>query len=107
MSETKDRRKARKKQQRINTQLKKRLYKNVFMAPCCYCKNVFFITELTIEHVIPRCQGGTNDDNNIALACAPCNQEKGREAWFLKKDRLRIKNENYQQHTTQHQREDR
>jgi len=84
-------RRRRKKQLRINTQLKKRLYKGVFMAPCCYCRDVFFFTELTIEHIIPLSHGGTNDEKNIALACAPCNQERGREAWFVKKQQTKQK----------------
>jgi len=50
--------------------------------------------ELTIEHIIPRSLGGTNDDANIALACPPCNQKKGREAWFLKKKLGKEKYEN-------------
>lgn len=85
MPSSKERRKARKKQQQINSQLKKRLFKDVFIAPCRYCKKIFIINELTIEHIIPRVFGGTNEDSNIDLACAPCNQQKGKEAWFLKK----------------------
>jgi len=44
--------------------------------------------ELTIEHIKPLCLGGTNDQSNITLACAPCNQTKGREVW------IKIKKEN-------------
>lgn len=80
------RRTKKKQQQRINSSLKKRLYKNVFMAPCCYCNRVFLIDKLTIEHIVPLSRGGTNEDSNIALACAPCNQEKGRIAWFQNKE---------------------
>lgn len=78
-------RRKRKKQLRINSQLKRRLYKGLFLSSCYYCKQVFFIQELTIEHIVPHSFGGTNDDANITLACAPCNQKKGRESWFLKK----------------------
>lgn len=31
-----------------------------------------------IEHQIPRCNGGTNAPENLVLACAPCNSQKGR-----------------------------
>jgi 5-methylcytosine-specific restriction endonuclease McrA len=31
----------------------------------------------TIEHIVPRSQGGTDDVENLALACARCNHEKG------------------------------
>lgn len=85
MSEAKLRRKARKRQLKINSQFKKRVYKDVFIHPCFYCKHVFLMTDLTIEHLVPRSYGGTNDDSNIALACAPCNQRKGKEAWLVKK----------------------
>jgi len=79
------RRRDRKRQLKINSSLKKRLYKDMVFAPCCYCKAILFIEHLTIEHLVPRCLGGTNEDINISLACAPCNREKGREAWFIKK----------------------
>lgn len=75
----------RKKQLRLNNQIKKRLFGHLVFAPCYYCTKVFFISQLTIEHLLPLTLGGTSADSNIALACAPCNQEKGREAWFLKK----------------------
>lgn len=33
---------------------------------------------VTVEHIIPRHHGGTDDPENIALACVKCNGEKGR-----------------------------
>ncbi len=92
----KDRRKWRKKQLRINASIKNRLFGHLFMAPCCYCKFVFLVKNLTIEHLVPHTLGGGNDDDNIALACAPCNKQKGQEAWSLKKIiRKRYINEQY------------
>lgn len=41
---------------------------------CAYCKRT---GALTIDHVIPRSQGGTNDISNLVLACADCNSSKG------------------------------
>lgn len=103
----------RRKQSKINFSLKKRLYKDVVFYPCCYCKNVFMIEKLTVEHVIPLSMGGTNEDSNISLACAPCNHEKGKQSWFIKRaqDReryepvkeyyrqLKVFNDSYKQHT--------
>jgi 5-methylcytosine-specific restriction endonuclease McrA len=86
---SKERRKQRKKQLRINNQLKRDLYKDISIFPCCYCKKVFLITDLTIEHIIPISFGGLNDPSNIALACGPCNHQRGREAWFAKKQLLK------------------
>lgn len=100
------RRKGRKKQANVNKQLKRRLFGHLSIAPCCYCQLVFFVDKLTVEHLKPLTLGGTNEDSNIALACAPCNQQRGREAWILKK---RIAKEKYQneQYSSQHRREDR
>lgn len=88
MSDKISRRKSRKIQLKINNKIKKTYFKNTMIAPCYYCKYVFMINDLTIEHLIPRSMGGTNDISNIALACAPCNRQKGREFWFLKKSLL-------------------
>ncbi|RJS26130.1 HNH endonuclease [Corallococcus sp. H22C18031201] len=35
------------------------------------------ISRATLEHIIPRTAGGTNAPENLALACARCNQGKG------------------------------
>lgn len=32
----------------------------------------------TLEHIIPKHHGGTDDADNLAVACARCNQLKGR-----------------------------
>lgn len=83
------RRLERKRQSRINAGLKRRLFEELAFAPCCYCTKAFLVEYLTIEHIMPRSLGGTNDSENIALACAPCNQERGREAWFIKKELMK------------------
>lgn len=42
---------------------------------CAYCgvKD----TRLEIEHIHPRCKGGSNSVTNLTLACHKCNQKKG------------------------------
>jgi 5-methylcytosine-specific restriction endonuclease McrA len=35
------------------------------------------ISDVTIEHIVPRHHGGTDDLENLAIACARCNGEKG------------------------------
>jgi len=35
------------------------------------------LTAATVEHLVPRAHGGTNAVENLAIACARCNQGKG------------------------------
>lgn len=100
----KERKHKRHKQKRLNIKLKKKLFGHLFMAPCCYCKEVFMVATLTVEHVTPLCLGGTNDPSNIALACEPCNNDRGRDAWF---QRRQINKKHYEQYHTQHRNENR
>lgn len=83
------RRLKRKQQLRVNNKFKKTLFANLAFHGCFYCKKAFLVENLTIEHIIPLSLGGTNDISNITLACAPCNQKRGRETWFLKKQLLK------------------
>lgn len=56
-----------------------------WVGKCFYCGTRLVIgldgsfqSHATVEHILPRHQGGTNDLPNLALACKSCNQEKGR-----------------------------
>ena len=40
---------------------------------CCYCRREFPPDELTIEHLLPKSEGGGNNYENLRLACYPCN----------------------------------
>lgn len=42
---------------------------------CQYCGRER--VKLTIDHVVPRCKGGTSSWDNIVTSCAPCNRRKG------------------------------
>lgn len=51
---------------------------------CIHCRRRLVVSEegellgtASIEHIVPRTHGGTNDLENLALACAACNGEKG------------------------------
>ena len=46
---------------------------------CEYCKASSRVTgmPLTMEHILPRSLGGTNDRENLAAACYRCNEFKG------------------------------
>jgi 5-methylcytosine-specific restriction endonuclease McrA len=46
---------------------------------CCeYCRSQarFSPDPFSIEHIIPRSKGGTDEDDNLALACQGCNNRK-------------------------------
>ncbi len=47
---------------------------------CQYCAKVLPGRELTLDHVVPRCQGGQTSWTNVVAACVPCNRRKGRGA---------------------------
>ena len=47
---------------------------------CQYCGRMAKDdVRLEIDHIKPRCEGGTNDDNNLITACYECNRSKGGE----------------------------
>ncbi|NNE43274.1 MAG: HNH endonuclease [Gemmatimonadetes bacterium] len=53
--------------------------KNLFVRDqnrCQYCRRRLETRELTIDHVVPRAQGGTSTWENCVLACVPCNRRK-------------------------------
>ncbi|MDA1008426.1 MAG: HNH endonuclease [Planctomycetota bacterium] len=44
---------------------------------CQYCGSHFSSRELTLDHVVPRVQGGGNTWENLVCACVRCNARKG------------------------------
>jgi 5-methylcytosine-specific restriction endonuclease McrA len=44
---------------------------------CQYCGKHFTTKELTLDHVVPRVQGGLNTWDNLVCACVKCNARKG------------------------------
>ena len=52
----------------------------VFLAAggqCAYCPTVTGLEDFHVDHVWPVAQGGSDDPENLACACGPCNQSKG------------------------------
>ena len=43
-------------------------------AACTYCGSTEF---LTVDHIIPKVKGGTNEYNNLQILCKRCNTIKG------------------------------
>jgi len=44
---------------------------------CQYCSRVFPTNDLSIDHVLPRAQGGGDSWENLVCACIKCNARKG------------------------------
>lgn len=44
---------------------------------CQYCGKVFSTSELSIDHVLPRAQGGGDSWENLVCSCVRCNARKG------------------------------
>lgn len=43
---------------------------------CWYCARYVRSRDATLDHVIPQSIGGTDDMQNLVMACAPCNNKK-------------------------------
>ncbi len=57
----------------------------VWVGKCIHCNAKLVLAadgrslgEATLEHIIPQTRGGTNAVENLAVACARCNREKGK-----------------------------
>jgi len=44
---------------------------------CQFCGKRFSTSDLSLDHVVPRSQGGISSWENIVCACIPCNVRKG------------------------------
>ena len=44
---------------------------------CNGCEVLFPFRNMTIDHIIPRSRGGTDDSDNLQLLCGACNSTKG------------------------------
>ncbi|MBD2486647.1 HNH endonuclease [Aulosira sp. FACHB-615] len=50
---------------------------------CGYCRSLqkYVLGILEIEHIVPKAAGGTDDEENLWLACRLCNSYKGIQAY--------------------------
>lgn len=68
---------------------------------CRYCGRQSDVVPLHIDHVIPVCQDGTNDPENLITACAECNLGKSgktiSQSAPTEADRLRLAQEHNEQ----------
>ena len=58
---------------------------------CAYCLTKLKKEELTIDHIIPACQGGEKTFENIVTACQSCNLKKGGRTPEQAKMELKLK----------------
>ena len=56
----------------------------VWLGKCIHCQSALWVGEngqpgpgVTLEHIVPSSLGGADTSENLALACARCNQQKG------------------------------
>jgi 5-methylcytosine-specific restriction endonuclease McrA len=66
--------------ERIPKQTVKFNRRNIFARDtnqCQYCGKKFQLSELSLDHVVPRSQGGRTTWENIVCACVDCNVRKG------------------------------
>lgn len=47
---------------------------------CAYCGSQLDLYDFVVEHVTPRCDGGSNRIDNLMPSCSPCNSSKGRKS---------------------------
>jgi 5-methylcytosine-specific restriction endonuclease McrA len=62
---------------------------NIFLRDknrCQYCGKEFKKSDLNLDHVVPRANGGISSWENVVCSCIPCNRNKGgrtpEEAWM-------------------------
>lgn len=57
-------------------------YRDVATVPCAHCNRPLPRHEATIDHIVPRSEGGTRALVNVAVACASCNnRRRSRDFW--------------------------
>lgn len=56
---------------------------------CQYCGTGLTIRTATIDHVVPRCEGGKTTFENTVASCFPCNNKKGPK--LLKHTNLKLR----------------
>jgi len=71
---------------------------------CKYCGRQSDVVPLHVDHVLPVCQGGTNDPENLITSCEECNLGKGGKTIPqhipTESDRLRLAQERNEQMKT-------
>lgn len=49
---------------------------------CAYCgEGIEDGAKLTLDHITPHCDGGSNEPSNLVTACHRCNSARGNRGW--------------------------
>jgi 5-methylcytosine-specific restriction endonuclease McrA len=59
---------------RLNPEVVAKIKIDLFGHYCWWCGQCLPEKELTIEHLLPLSRGGSNSNENLQLACFPCNK---------------------------------
>lgn len=46
---------------------------------CYFCGRTLSLRTMTIDHLVPIVRGGSQDIDNMCIACGPCNTAKGKQ----------------------------
>ncbi|MCD4841229.1 MAG: HNH endonuclease [Methanosarcinales archaeon] len=57
-----------------------------FLCEYCHTSEKWQYVPFTVDHIIPVTRGGTNTQENLALACFHCNRRKGRRVTGMDPD---------------------
>lgn len=57
--------------------IKRRLFDGAKKMECFYCRTNMKFEDATIDHKVPRCEGGKTIPDNSVIACKKCNNKKG------------------------------
>ena len=63
----------------MSSPIKTKRKKAIWALLPAYCAKCGATDNLTIDHIVPRVRGGTNELANLQTLCAPCNQRKSRK----------------------------
>lgn len=47
---------------------------------CIYCGHELTVSNMTIDHIIPKAEGGTDSESNLIACCKECNTKKADQA---------------------------
>lgn len=64
------------RERKIWNKLKSEVFNETSDKICVFCGKVLTIDRFSVDHIIPRCYGGTNDKSNLVICCRICNKIK-------------------------------